>query len=302
MGGDDDFDLDGAMDDIAADMAEPEESTQEAEDSPQKDVSLVESTRDPPKSWAKEHHENWSKLAPESQDYIQLREKQMHDGLDMYKGDAGYGKQMRESVQPYQQVLQAQGIDAPQAVRTLLDAHVRLSQGTQEEKRAFMAEIARNYGVSESTDELMDAPPEIRALNDKIERLQAFTNGQAAQQQQATHAKVQREVELFSNENPYFEDVADDIISFLNTGADLQSAYDKAVWANPVTRQKEIARLQEESEKQLREKARAEVAAARKASSTNVRDRDTTRGPTDPLGTMEDTMKETLHKIRDRAH
>ena len=39
---------------------------------------------------------------------------------------------------------------------------------------------------------------------------------------------------LDTKAHPYFDEVADDIIALLKTGASLQEAYDKAVWANPV--------------------------------------------------------------------
>ena len=66
--------------------------------------------------------------------------------------------------------------------------------------------------------------------------------------------------------------------------------------------EKENARLQKETEAKLREKSRTEAIAARKASSTNVRSRDTNRAPTEPLGTMEDTMRAVLKESRERAH
>jgi hypothetical protein len=81
----------------------------------------------------------------------------------------------------------------------------------------------------------------------------------------------------------------------------LKDAYERAVYANPVTRQKEIARLQTEADTKLREKSKNEAEAARKAARTNVRSRDTRRTPTEPLGTMDETMKSTLSEIRSRA-
>ena len=123
-------------------------------------------------------------------------------------------------------------------------------------------------------------------------------------------AKVESDVAAFADakdehnnpKHPYFNDVADDIIPFLNAGASLQDAYDKAVWANPVTRAKEQARLKTEAEKSLRERSKTEAHAAAKASSANVRNRDTRKAPTEPVGKMEDTMKETLADIKARAH
>jgi hypothetical protein len=47
---------------------------------------------------------------------------------------------------------------------------------------------------------------------------------------------------------------------------------------------------------------RLDALKAKTAKGTNVRTRETTRAPTEPLGTMEDTMKETLAAINARTH
>lgn len=298
--GDEDFDIDGAMDDIAAEITQKDEPVVEAELKTEATPVQPVTPREPPKSWAKEKHEHWAKLEPDAQDYIALREKQMLDGLEQYKGDSGFGKQMREAVAPFQDIIRQQGVDVTTAVREMLNGHVRLTQGSLEERKAFLAQVAKNYGLD--APESSDMPPEIRALNERIEGLQAAMNGRARTEYEQAQAKVQSEVSAFAEQNPYFDEVADDIIAYLNAGLELKPAYEKAVWANPVTRQKEIARLSEESDAQRKEKAKAEAAAAKKATSANVRHRDTAGSPTGPLGTMEDTMKEALNDIRSRAH
>lgn len=298
--GEEDFDLDGAMDDIAVEITNKAEPIVEAAPVTPDVAPQTTPAREPPKSWAKEKHEHWAKLEPDAQDYIALRERQMLDGLEQYKGDSGFGKQMREAVAPFQDIIRQQGVDAATAVREMLNGHVRLSQGTLEERKAFLAQVAKNYGLD--APESPDMPPEIRALNERIEGLQAAMNGRARTEYEHAQAKVQTEVSAFAEQNPYFDEVADDIIAYLHAGLELKPAYEKAIWANPVTRQKEIARLSEESDAQRKEKAKAEAAAARKATSANVRHRDTAGSPTGPLGTMEDTMKDTLTEIRSRAH
>jgi hypothetical protein len=82
----------------------------------------------------------------------------------------------------------------------------------------------------------------------------------------------------------------------------LPDAYERAIHANPVTRAKEQDRLRQETEAKLKEKAKAEVAKARSATAANVRGRDTMMTPTEPLGKIEDTMREKLREIKARAH
>jgi len=61
----------------------------------------------------------------------------------------------------------------------------------------------------------------------------------------ARHASA-LEVNAFASDpaHPFFDEVADDIVAFVRAGDSLSKAYEKAVWANPVTREKEIARQQ----------------------------------------------------------
>lgn len=71
-------------------------------------------------------------------------------------------------------------------------------------------------------------------------------------------AAITKEVNAFAADpaHPFFDEVSDDIVAFLKTGASLAEAYEKAVWANPVTRQKEIARRQKEKDSKPRGEAK----------------------------------------------
>jgi len=322
------FDLGASMDEVAgslglkvngaapaaeppeAETAAPDAAADEAADT---DTPVAKPATDPtaaaptvraaPKSWAKETHEVWSKLDPAAQDQIELREKQILDGLDQYKTEAHFGKAMRDVLSPYKPILAAQGIDEPQAVQYLMNAHYKLTQGTKEQRIAAYQKLGQDLRLTEAAP-ASNLPPEVQQLQ---ERLNSIESGLTARQQ-AELAEVRsrsaQEVNAFASDpaHQYFDEVADDIVAMIQAGHPLKEAYEKAVWANPVTRQKEIARLQTESDKALKEKAKHEAEAARKASSANVRGRDTRRAPTEPKGTMDDTLHETLEEIRNRAH
>lgn len=298
---------------IASDIFGPSEEPEvvQAEEPEQEQVEQAEVkpgetviARAAPSSWAKEQHEHWAKMPKEAQDYVELREKQMLDGLGQYKGDATYGKQIRDVLAPHSQLLAAQGVDAPRAVQTLLNTHAKLSTASPADKLATILDIAKHYGVQLSPGEQQPANPELQYVKEKLTSLEsALTAREQAELTQA-RSRVASEVEAFSSDpaNPYFDEVAEDIVAMINIGMPLKDAYEKAVWANPVTRQKELARLQTEADAKTRETAKKEAEAARKAAGSNVRSRDTRRAPTEPLGTMEDTMKSTLNAIRERAH
>jgi hypothetical protein len=305
------FDMDSAVTSIASDLGfkeEPEAPEAEENEIPAVGSEEVSETteetkpaiKEPPKSWAKDYHEPWSKLDPKVQEYIETREKQMLDGIEQYKEHSGLGKQLKDVITPYDAILRAQGVDAPQAIQYLLNAHYRLTQGTAEQRQAAYQELGKNLGFVEG--EAKD--PKYQALEQKLSAIESTLTMSQQRALQETQAKVSKEVEAFASDSkhPYFDDVADDIVAMIQAGRTLEDAYEKAVWANPVTRQKEIARLDTERQTQAQKKAKEEAEKAKKASSANVKSRDTNKAPTEPKGTMEDTMRETLSQIRSRTH
>lgn len=259
--------------------------------------------RPPPKSWAKDKHELWAKIPADAQEYYETREKQFLDGLDQYKGDATYGKQIKDVFAPYKPILAAQGVNEAQAVQYLMNAHYQLTQGSIEQRRAAYQRLGADLQLAEKQADA-DVPPAVAQLQRELASIKSGLTAQQEAQLQHARSQAANEVTTFASDpaNPYFDEVADDIVAMIQAGHGLKDAYEKAVWANPVTRQKEIARLQTESEAKLKEKASQEAEAARRASSTNIRGRETRRAPTEPKGTMEDTMRDTLEKIKHRAH
>ncbi len=262
-----------------------------------------------PKSWPKEMHEHWSKTPPAVQQYWQTREKQMLDGLEQYKQAATFGKTFHDVVSPYQQDFVRHGVEAPQAVRFLLEANRRLTTGTQESRQQAYQELGRNLGLANQpqapADPAQPQPqidPRIQTIEQKLAQIE---EAQLAKQREAldlARAKSQQEVDAFASDpnNAFFDDVADDIVKFIKAGDSLQEAYQRAIWANPVTREKQMqARLQTEAEK-AKERARLDALPKKQAKGVNVKGRDTARSQTDPVGSLDDTLKETLAKIKAR--
>lgn len=319
------FDIGASMDSVATDMGlakgrEREDPVVEDDELPEggeaetpepklngsepaPETETPPQTRKPPKAWPQEQHERWSKLDPQTQEYLELREKQMLDGIDQYKGDAGYGKAIRDVLQPFDQVIQATGLTAPQAVQYLMNAHYRLTQGTPESRLAAYKKLGEDLKLSQP-EPGKEMSPELRELTERQNRIEsALTERQRAEYHE--HAtRVSQEVEKFASDpsHPYFDECADDIALYVKAGHELQDAYERAVHANPVTRAKEIARLQTEAADKLKAKSATEVAAARKAAGGNVRPAQSPKAPTEPTGTMEDTMRSTYRKIQERSH
>lgn len=259
----------------------------------------------PPKSWGKDTHEIWSKIPPEAQAQILKREEQFLDGLSQYREHHQIGKAMNDVISPYRPMIQAAGLDDAKAVAVLLQAHYRLTQGSPQSRMAAYAQLGRDLGFVAPQQQRQGAQGEAPVDHEARQALAAI---QQQLHERSQHEMAQRmqsitkEYEAFAKEHPDIEEMAPEVVAFINEGHSLADSYEKAKWANPASRAKEEARLQKEIEAKLKEKAKAEVEAARRAKAGNVRGRDTGRTPTEPLGKMEDTMRETLREINSRAH
>lgn len=259
-----------------------------------------------PKSWPKDMHPHWAKVPKEVQDYIaNVREKQILDGIDQYKQAASYGKTLNDVLAPYQPLLQSKGLDAPRAVADLMQAYTALTQGTPEQRRTAFHQMGKNLGIPLGDPATPPTPldPEVQQLKEQFQQMQSHLTAQQQEAFTAAKSKALSEIETFAADaaHTYFEELQDDILGFLKIGDSLQGAYEKAVWANPVTRAKEIARTQTETETKLKENARLQSLPKKQAKSVNIGGRDTQRVPTDPLGSMDDTLKATAMALRSRV-
>lgn len=259
----------------------------------------------PPQSWAKEKHEAWAKIPDDAKEYIELREKQMLDGIEQYKQGHQYANAFAQALEPFRQDIASTGVDEITAVKALLTHHRALTNGTIEQRQKALLEIGYASGI---------IPKEGQTAAD-LERqqlqMQLYQRDMLEQQRQQQYIAQQQQqiaqnVTAFAADpaHEYFDEVADDIVALLQAGYDLNAAYEKAVWANPVTRTKEMAKTQQaqqQAEALKAEKAKAEALKARQAASTNVRPANGRgRAPAQPSGSWEDTMQETLQRIKAR--
>lgn len=269
-----------------------------------------------PKAWAKEQHERWAKLDPDTQGYIEQREKQMLEGLSQYSEKAKRADAWETAVKDYMPLIQAQGAQPQEAVRYLFEAHRQLSSGTPEARAAFLAQVAKSYGIdfakaAANATAAAEEPASVRELRERTERLERERKNELDQRATEARTRVASEVSAFAEakddkgnlKHPYFDECAEDIVALIQAGHALDKAYEKAVYANPVTRAKELARLKTEDEAALRAKAKKEAETARNASRTNVNSRDTRRTPTAPTAKKwEDTLDATMAEIKARTH
>jgi len=184
-----------------------------------------------------------------------------------------------------------------------MNAHVSLTSGSKEQRMAAYQQLGRNLGLEMPTQPTGEQPtvdPKLREFESRVERMEREAQQRQIAEQNLIQEKTRSEVDKFASENPYFDEVAEDVAIYIKGGLQLKEAYERAIWANPVTRLKEQARIQTETEKSLKLKAAEEAKLAKKTRSSNINTRQTNKVPTEPKGKMFDDMEEQLAAIKSR--
>ena len=323
------FDIDAGVESIATDLGfisneeddieedSVTDDTQEGDDGLQEQRQKTTETKDveqpekeeeqeqpvtakaPPQSWAKDKHEIWNALPAEAQDYYELREKQMLDGIEQYKSGYKYGEALSKAIDPYRDEIARNGVDEIQAINNLFGHHRALTQGPLESRQEAFVRLGQSIGII-PMDENQRIDPRTDELQHRINRIEQQEAQRLQEIEQQHYKSIEKQVLDFAQdpEHIYFDDVADDIAILLQSGIELQEAYDRAVWANPITREDKLLTIAEEKAQAILNKKKEEALKAKKATSTNVRNIKTNTQSSEPLGSWDDTMYEVLERLK----
>jgi hypothetical protein len=260
-----------------------------------------------PKTWRPEVAAKWETLDPTVRAEVLKREEDMFRGIEGYKADAGFGKSMKQVLDPYLPVLRANNIDPMQQVAGLMQAHQTLALGTPDQKQQLFLKIASDYGIDLKSlpTETAWVDPEVANLRKKLEGVESRLSAADTERLQNAHKEQEASVNRFAADpaNVHFSLVLPDMLQLVEKGAatSLQDAYEKAVWTNPQARAAEIARQQTEASAKAQAEAEAKTAAAKAAAAANVRTRAKSGSAAAPLKSMEDTMSAAFDKIANRS-
>lgn len=263
-----------------------------------------------PSTWSKEAAAKWEGVDPAIKSEILKREQDMFAGIEQYKTRAEIGDRYEGVIAEFKPVLEAEGIDPVELFGNFSANHYLLSRGTPEQKLTIATNLIAHYGidvgqVSERLSNMKAPDPEVAALHARIAELEKGVTTITTRETEATRNQFAQQIEAFASDpaHPYFEEVSEDIAKFLKSGNanSLAEAYEKAVYANPVTRQKEIDRLTAEalSSKEAQAKTDADKKARLKASNVNTIPK--SANGTVPVGSMDDTLEATLAAIEARG-
>ena len=227
-----------------------------------------------PSSWKKDAASEFDKLPMHVQDEILRREGDFHKGIEGFKTHADLGRSMERALQPYQQTLQGLGVSPDVAVSSLLKADAMLRNGSQEQKAQYLATLAQQYGIDMGqASQVPQKDPYTFHLEQQLQRVQQQQEEFQRSQQERESQSLNSELQAFAQTAEHFEVVRDDMAALLQAGRakDLQDAYDKAVYANPQTReillkQQESDRVKQAQQTALANRARAAAVSVRGSS------------------------------------
>jgi hypothetical protein len=196
--------------------------------------------RRPPASWKKDYHETWNLADDKLKQYAWQRESEMKAGVEPLISKAQFADQMQEVLNPYMNTIQGLGIDAPKAVKALMEADHALRYSNPQEKRQYFARLAQSYGVN-LNDVGYDLPqqvnvdPTIYALQNELNNVRGEVQGWKQQQEQQQNQALLGEINNFSQKAEHFEEARPAMIQLLQSGmaTDLDDAYEKAIRLNP---------------------------------------------------------------------
>lgn len=256
-----------------------------------------------PNTWKKEVAAKWATLPPDVQAEVARREADFHKGIEGYKSKAQFADSVANVLQPYSQTLkhleETQGISAEKALDALLSADHKLRYGSPVEKQMYMHQLAQSYGV-DLAQQIPQADQQVFTLQQRLQQLETALQNQTQQGAQREQQELNSTIAAFAADpkHSHFESVKGHMSALLQAGQakDLADAYEQAVYANPTTR---AAMLQQQIAAQ-REEAAQKAKAAKEAASVNVARRPS-MPVTQPIGTMDETIRATLRRLQNAA-
>ena len=242
---------------------------------------------DAPTHWAAEDQTMFRAQTPEAQKFLLERNHGM---------EAAHTKRSQEvaeetrAIQPLSQMaskwggyLGQVGQDPAQAFDMLMAAEHQLRTGTLPQKRAMLQKLAQDYAISfedESNPEYQAPDPQVMALQQQMQQLQAGQQFNILSAQQQRESEQLHEITAFRSAqteagqlaNPYCEEVGEDMVRLAQANVlagqqpTIAELYEQACWANPQVRAKLIAAEKHSADQVRKTDEKARLGKAKLAS------------------------------------
>lgn len=211
---------------------------------PAPDAPPVEppSWKKPPASWKKEFHDAWAHVDPRIQEYAHKRESEMRASWSSAAGKAEFADSVQKVMEPYMNTVRGLGLDAPAAIKGLIEADHILRTSPPEQKAAYLAQLAQHYGIDIGQTRAAAAQhgavdPNMSAMANQLNQVRGELQAWKDQQEAAANQGTLDQILAFAQGKEHFEAVRPLMISLLQSGhADnLESAYQMASRAHEDT-------------------------------------------------------------------
>lgn len=255
-----------------------------------------------PNTWTPAVKAKFATLPPDVQQEIMKRETDMARAISAHDQDRGFGKTVKDVVTPYLPMIQAEGATPETAIQSLLNTAYRLRTSSPQEKGVLLANLARQYGADMSAfsgdQEQSPIDPTVAALQQKLQHLEGFITQQHTQQQTVAEHNLLRDINAFAADpaHPHFEKVGQQMAGLIKAGlaADLQQAYEQAIYMQPEVRQQVISAQQTDTQRKQIEEAKQKTEQARRLASVNL-----TSKPSLPTKAMTGSLDQLLSDTYD---
>lgn len=295
----------------ASALTSPPPETKVAATPPPASTTPADTEDKAPDTWTKEAKERWSLVPPELKQEIRKREADIAKHVSQTNEAVNVGKNFERIVSPYLDQMVKAGINPWTHVENLLRTQAALFSGPPEQKVAMFRQLAVEAGIDPSALAQQGTAAannplvqHINLLQQRINQLEQGVTGVTSSVQAARAAELEASVLAFAQDeeaHPFFYEVVDDIQHLIATKAatTLDKAYELAIMANPITRQKMVDREIHKRNEATAAAEREKAAKAKKAATGTVRANG--RGRAAPaIGTIDDTLKEALANIHSR--
>lgn len=270
---------------VAADKAPAAATAKAAQETPSTDAAKASepaaqtATSAPPAGWTAAEKAEWSKLSPAVQAAVSRREAEIARGGQQWSDE----KRRYEAVlSPVAEAARRNGMNTEQGLQALLNAQSFLER----DPAGAIKWLAQSHGVNlatlagQSPDEVSSATqaPDIEALVRRAVQPYVAPIQQRWQQEEQRQQEMTTQMVVDFAASPgheHFGSVEQDIMDLIPPLKDrnptwtpqqiLQEAYDRAVFANPATRQTILTAREQAAEEKRRTEAAQRATKARGA-------------------------------------
>jgi len=251
-----------------------------------------------PNSWSAEMKAEFGAVSPKVQAYIAQREAEAHPAITQKGEQIKAFEPIRQTLDQHREVFAKNGVSESEGVQRLLQADRFLESNPTQ----AIQWLANHYGVDlrqfSTGNPQQDQSPssEVVQLRRELAEIRNSFTAQQRNQQMSEQATVAKSIEDFAKDKPHFETVRKMMGALIQAGeaADLDDAYNKAIYAHPEIRQAIISEQQKADEEKRRKEQEEAVKKAKNAASINQRSNQG-KSPVTPA-----TMEETMGQVYDR--